>query len=503
MIDIPRFAPLRITRRHGRPRRADFDSSDHVLVVMPRGTRLRQTAFPLRSRIEKLAGRARREPEDRASTRLENRRLTTLTVAIAPRAATAFGRLTWARKLAALTSDRGGKVAILVLEPDSKACAELVADMLSALAAAAFRLASFKTKQTGTHVRSALVLDAPEGIDIAAINAEAAGNDIARWLTALPPNKLDASGYRSVIEKLAAESGFEFEFFDEASLAELGAGAFLAVSQGNETRDAGIAKLAYRPGAAHGRIALAGKGIVFDTGGNNLKPFQGMLNMHMDMQGSAVALGLMVTLARLGVPYGIETWLAITENRVSARAYKSQDVVTAANGTTVQVIHTDAEGRMVLADTLALAGRSAPDLIIDFATLTGACITALTSRYSGVFSNREALHDALIAAGRDSGERVWPFPMDEDFDDALKSNVADIKQCAEDVAGDHILAAKFLQRFVPAGVPWIHIDLAAAHSKGGLAHIPTEFTGFGVRFTHRLLEKELKLSEGFAGLGES
>jgi leucyl aminopeptidase len=245
---------------------------------------------------------------------------------------------------------------------------------------------------------------------------------------------------------------------------------------------------------------LIGKGIVFDTGGNNLKPFRGMLDMHMDMQGSAVALGLMITLSALKVPYAIDTWLAITENRISARAYKSQDVVTASNGTTIQVIHTDAEGRMVLADTLALAAASEPDLMIDYATLTGTCVSALTSRYSGVFTNRPQMHDALITAGRESGERVWPFPLDEDFDDSLRSSVADIKQCAEDGAGDHIMAARFLSRFVPKNIPWLHVDLSAAQHKGGLGHVPTEFTGFGIRFTHALLDDHLRFREGFSGV---
>jgi leucyl aminopeptidase len=142
---------------------------------------------------------------------------------------------------------------------------------------------------------------------------------------------------------------------------------------------------------------------------------------------------------------------------------------------------------MVLADTLALAGREKPQLMIDYATLTGACIYALSSRYSGVFSNREALHGPLTTAGRDSGERVWPFPSDRDFDEALKSNIADIKQCTLEGEADHILATRFLNRFVADGIDWIHVDLAASSHKGGLGHIPTDTTGFGVRLTLNLL----------------
>ena len=141
---------------------------------------------------------------------------------------------------------------------------------------------------------------------------------------------------------------------------------------------------------------------------------------------------------------------------------------------------------MVLADTLALASRAKPHLIIDYATLTGACVYALGTRYSGAFTNREALIAEVIAAGRESGERVWPFPLDEDYEEALQSTIADIKQCTLEGEADHILGARFLKRFV-ADRPWLHIDLSAGNNKGGLAHIPSDVTGFGVRFTLNLL----------------
>jgi len=141
---------------------------------------------------------------------------------------------------------------------------------------------------------------------------------------------------------------------------------------------------------------------------------------------------------------------------------------------------------MVLADTLALAARTRPKLTIDFATLTGACVHALTERYSGVFTNRPQWVETLLAAGRASGERVWNFPLDEDFDSDLESTIADVLQCAVDGKGDHILAARFLQRFV-GDLPWVHVDLSSATRRGGLAHVSTEITGFGVRWTLELL----------------
>src|SRR5690606_32193812 len=149
----------------------------------------------------------------------------------------------------------------------------------------------------------------------------------------------------------------------------------------------------------------------------------------------------------------------------------------------IQLINPDAESRMIFDNTLPLAARDEPKLIIDYATLTGSCVSALTQRYSGVFTNRMRGNTLLQEAGAASGERVWPFPMDEDFDQLLRSDIADIKQCAVDSHGDHVLAARFLSRFVPKSIAWVHVDLSAGEHKGGLAHVPTDTTGFGVRLT--------------------
>jgi leucyl aminopeptidase len=183
----------------------------------------------------------------------------------------------------------------------------------------------------------------------------------------------------------------------------------------------------------------------------------------------------------------VDCWLAITENRTGPTAYKPQDVVTAANGKTIQTIHTDAEGRMALADALILACRDKPGLVIDFATLTGACVNAVTNRYSGVFTNRQKWHPVLKKTGVKCGERVWPFPMGKEFLEDLKSDTADIKQCSPNASGDHILAASFLNEFVDQKIPWIHVDLSACMRKGGLAHIATDISGFGVRYAMSLI----------------
>ncbi|HET7674233.1 MAG TPA: leucyl aminopeptidase family protein, partial [Gammaproteobacteria bacterium] len=216
---------------------------------------------------------------------------------------------------------------------------------------------------------------------------------------------------------------------------------------------------------------------------------KGMFGMHGDMQGSAVAAGTLLALARLKVPFPADAWLALATNDIGPAAYRQNEVVTALNGTTIEIVHTDAEGRMVLSDTLTLASRTKPALMVDYATLTGSCIGALSNRYTGAFTNRDELREAAIAAGAASGERVWPFPTDADYDEALESQVADTKQCTVGSEADHILAARFLGRFVEDGVPWLHLDLSSGESKGGLGHVPTEATGFGVRFTLEFLAR--------------
>ena len=320
--------------------------------------------------------------------------------------------------------------------------------------------------------------------------AEAEGNELARRLSILPSNKLTPTEYLKEARSLAKANNWKLEFYDLKELKKKKAGAFIAVAQGSPVADAGIIRLRYTPQkkvSGKNSLSLVGKGICYDTGGTNLKPANYMFGMHEDMQGSAVALGTFLALARLKVNFPVECWLSLAMNHIGPKAYKPNDVVTASDGTTIEVVHTDAEGRMILSDTLVLVSRLKPSLIIDYATLTGACIYSLGKAYSGIFTNKEELNPVLIDAGKDSGERVWPFPMDEDYDKMLESDIADIKQCSRESGSDHILASRFLQRFVKNDVPWIHIDLSSSNRKGGLAHIPTDTTGFGVRFTLNLL----------------
>jgi leucyl aminopeptidase len=313
------------------------------------------------------------------------------------------------------------------------------------------------------------------------------GAHLTRWLTQLPPNVLTPGSYRTALKTLATRQGWKMTVYSESTLKRLGAGAFLAVAQGSARRDAALVRLEYRPKRRRGArrvapIALVGKGLCFDTGGLNLKSAKSMLGMHGDMGGSAVAVGTLSALTEAGFDQPVDAWLAIAENRIGPASYTQQDVVTAANGVSIQVMHTDAEGRMVLADTLALVSRTRPVCILDFATLTGACQVALGDRLAGAFTNRPELRDLIEGAGRRSGERVWTLPQPADYDEDLESPSADVLQCLIDGKADHIYATRFLSHFVSADIPWIHVDLSTAERIGGLAHVGNACTGFGVRF---------------------
>lgn len=468
-------------------------ASDITVVLVPENAPSKLPAeLPDGARLRKLIGKpgSRNGKVRRACVSHQGKACQVL-LARCPDPATSFARLDQARTLAGkILEERPVSVTVLLegfTDASAMATAEATA---SALYAALAGMPNRKSKPAPAHKLTKLTFAGlPARLDTRRIKAEAGGNHLARWLTALPPNELNPGGYRRHLEALAAEHGWNFRFIGEKELARQGAGAFLAVSQASAERDAGIAHIRYRPGkkTARAELALVGKGICFDTGGSQLKPFKSMLNMHEDMGGSAVAVGLLQALTELGYPEPVDCWLAIAENRLGSRGYIPQDILTAANGTTIQAIHTDAEGRLVLADTLHFASKTGPRAIIDFATLTGACVAALTERYSGVFTNREHLNSTLIEAGKASGERVWPFPMDEDFDQALESEVADVLQCPTTNDGDHILGARFLNRFVGKEIAWVHVDLSAVNHKGGLAHVPTSITGFGVRFILNLL----------------
>ncbi len=473
-----------------------LDVLEAALVFVPADrTRAELARLPHASGILSRFDRGDAKPGSHFACRLRNGAGTTLVVALVPREATPFALLELARAAVgtAMQDDPATLGCAAAGLPAALGRKAIEAGIAAALAAC-FRLPEFKSKPGRRSRLDRVVPFARRGLDPRRAAALSEGTDLVRWLMALPPDRLDPAGFRQVARALARRHGVATRFYGEKELARLGAGAFLAVTRGSSRRDAGILQLRYRPARRRDAapVALVGKGLCFDTGGTNLKPHSSMLHMHGDMGGSAVALAGLLSLARLGYPGPVDAWLALAENRIGPDAYKPQDVVTALDGTTIQVIHTDAEGRMVLADTLALASRSKPASIVDFATLTGACMQALGNRMSGAFTNRPAWRADIEAAGRESGERVWCMPMDADYDRDIDSKVADVAQCRVDGRGDHIYAARFLSRFVGEEIPWLHVDLSAATREGGLGHVPTDITGFGVRFlASLLLDREL------------
>ena len=491
---LPDLHNVRIFQKPGRLDAKSLDTVDQLLLILP----ARPTVADFRSipQGSKLQAVMRKHPADATpafTSRLANKKQTLVVAGKIAGNAGAFEQLTLGRKLvAAATGQKAGSLGICAVGFDEEATARLVNNILAAALAAACRLPSYKSKEPPARVKSIRLLGLKTAIDTQRTAAEAQGNNLARWLTTQPPNKLDATSYAALAKQMAQDRGWQYKRFARKDLELLQAGAFLAVAQGNDDDSAAIVRISYRPGAKDAKpdLSLVGKGIIFDTGGTNLKPFASMLDMHGDMQGSAVALGSLVAISELQLPIAVDCWLALTENRTGPKAYKPQDVVTAANGKTIQTVHTDAEGRMALADTLVLASREQPALMLDYATLTGTCISAITRRYSGVFTNRSELHPRLQQVGENCGERVWPFPIGKEFLEDLKSETADLMQCSIKAFGDHILAGSFLAEFVEHDVPWVHMDLSAGQNDKGLAHVGSQFTGFGVRYTMSVILDE-------------
>lgn len=488
---------IKLKQQKNTPTKRRLNTISHLIILLPQRCLKANSnpGWPALPYGDILQQRLTRSGDNKTllTTDLPNQASTHVTLSGIERGISRFELLTLARKLVTPhLAQNPANISIMAngFNDDADTATSAIKAVVAALLAGSCKMPSFKRKAAKPpKLHTIQLLGIEKRIDFARTVAEAAGNNLARQLTTLPPNELTPAIYRRRVAKLAKEQGWKMAFLDQRALKRKKAGAFLAVSQGSTENDAGIVYLRYTPQQGRRQqtpLALVGKGICFDTGGTNLKPAKFMHGMHEDMQGSAVALGTLLTLTQLKVPFVVDCWLPLAQNHIGPNAYKQNDVVTACNGTTIEIMHTDAEGRMVLADALVLASRLKPRLIIDYATLTGTCHYALSTRYSGGFTNCDVLIDEIISAGRNSGERVWPFPIDKDFDEELKSDIADVKQCTLGGEADHILATLFLQRFV-ADTPWLHLDLSAGNHKGGLAHIPTDITGFGVNFTTQLL----------------
>lgn len=469
----------KLQSRAGLPSARELGRIRHLLVVAAAGTAA--SALPLDGVLAKALSRRRKKVADLAKAPVSAETADgTLVVWVTPDPGqTPFAQHTLLRQaVATLLAERPETLHVVVA--GAAAGRRALAERAGYVAwVNGIQLPQRKKKDDAKPLKSIVLWGCRVADGFAAARAVAAGNVLCRTLTVLPPNELTPGAYRQRLRTLARDQGWTREEYDFRKLQRMGAGAFCAVAQGSDVADAAIVRLRYRPRGAKKTVALVGKGICFDTGGHNLKPARYMMGMHEDMNGSAVALGILAAATAMKLKVNIDCWLALAQNHLSPRAYKQNDVVTALNGTTIEIVHTDAEGRMVLADTLTLAAKAKPDVMIDFATLTGSMHVALGSRYSGIFATADDLAQQALQAGRVSGERLCTFPMDDDYDSALDSAVADVRQCTLDGEADHILAARLLQRFT-AKTPWIHMDLSAHGCKGGLGAVATDCTGFGV-----------------------
>jgi leucyl aminopeptidase len=329
------------------------------------------------------------------------------------------------------------------------------------------------------------------------------GTNLVRYLAELPGNYLRPKMYQQLIAKRARERKYRYEIFDRRRLETMGAGAFLAVAQASDRDQGGMVHLSFRPTLKLKarkplpKIVVVGKGICFDTGGYNVKTGPHMYSMHRDMTGSAVALAVFEAAVAMKLPVEIHAILAIAENVIAPNGFRPNDVVTAMDGTTIEIVDTDAEGRLVLADSLAFAKRLKPDLTLDFATLTGAAVRAIGTHRSAVFSNRKELLELAHLSGEAAGERVWGFPIGDEYAEGIKSDFADVLQCSVQPGPDHILAATFLSRFISDDCPWIHCDLSSETQRGGLGLVGTETTGFGVRWALEVIQRFFRIRNGY------
>lgn len=328
----------------------------------------------------------------------------------------------------------------------------------------------------------ALVVADPKGMrDAHAFGvALGEGQALGRRLQHMPGNLCTPSFLADTAREMGARHGLRVTVTGRAGLEKLGMGAFLCVAQGTP-EDPKLITLEHR-GGPRGQppVALVGKGLCFDTGGISIKPAERMEFMKYDMSGAAGVLGAMEAIARLALPINVVGLIGATTNMPDGLAVKPGDVVTAANGKTIEVINTDAEGRLVLADVLHHAGRFTPQVIVDAATLTGACVIALGSAATGLFAGSDELASEVRRAATSASEPAWHLPLWDEYKELIVPDVADLKNTGGRGAGA-ITAAKFLQEFVPAGVPWAHLDIAGtAYSETDLGFIPKGPTGVPV-----------------------
>jgi leucyl aminopeptidase len=315
------------------------------------------------------------------------------------------------------------------------------------------------------------------------------GNSLTRTVVSEPPNVLYPASMAGMAEELAS-IGIQVTVLDQKKLKELGCGALLGVAQGS-INDPFLVTLEWKgakdPKAAP--IAVVGKGVTFDSGGISIKPSTNMEDMKYDMAGAGVVLGLMKSIAMEKVEKNVVGVLGLVENMPSGSAQRPSDVVHSMSGQTIEVVNTDAEGRLVLADALwYVQEQFNPNCIIDLATLTGAIVVALGHEYAGLFSNNDELVHQLRMAGVQTGERLWNLPLADAYDKDINSDIADMKNVGSGRGAGSITAAHFLKRFIKGSTPWAHLDIAGvAWEKKGTALTQKGATGFGVRLLEQFI----------------
>jgi leucyl aminopeptidase len=304
---------------------------------------------------------------------------------------------------------------------------------------------------------------------------------LARDLVNAPPSDLPPAAFADAAVAAAKETGLKVEVLDEKALKRGGYGGILAVGQGS-SRPPRLVRLTHRAGRNKPHLALVGKGITFDSGGLSLKPAAAMDWMKSDMGGAAAVLAAMTAIARLKLDVNVTGYAPLAENMPSGTAQRPSDVLTMYGGRTVEVLNTDAEGRLVLADGIVRAGEDQPDLIVDVATLTGAQLVALGSRTSAIMANDDGVRDGIFAAATRAGEQMWPMPLPKELRASMDSEVADIANMG-DKYGGMLVAGLFLKEFVPEGTRWAHLDIAgpAFNQSEPFGYTPKGGTGAGVR----------------------
>jgi leucyl aminopeptidase len=335
-----------------------------------------------------------------------------------------------------------------------------------------------------------------DGADGARRRAEAIAGavSLARDLVNTAPSDLVPATLADEAERVAAASGLQAEVLDEKALEANGYGGIVGVGQGS-VNPPRLVRLEYAPAQADKTVVFVGKGITFDSGGLSLKPPKSMETMKSDMGGAAAIIGAMQAIATLAPAVRVIGYLSIAENMPSGSAQRPSDVLTIYGGKTVEVLNTDAEGRLVLADALVRSADDAPDVVVDVATLTGAQVVALGTRISAVMANDDALRDAIVAAAGRAGEAMWPMPLPAELRKGLDSTVADLANVASDRSGGMLVAGLFLREFVPEGVRWAHLDIAGPSFNDGPPHGYTPKGGTGAA-TRALVQIAVDAAEG-------